>query len=104
MVQRPTNAAFEYSDATSKCDFSDGRGLDVFKCQCCSLTGEIRMVRYTPWVIAAVVVALVTFPLQAAELYWQGGSGSLTDANYTDVVNANVAPTSGDILDFGAGG
>jgi fibronectin-binding autotransporter adhesin len=62
------------------------------------------MIRYTPWVIAAVVVALVTSPLHAAELYWQGGNGTLTDANYTDVVNANVAPTSNDILDFGAGG
>lgn len=59
------------------------------------------MRRHTPWICAGVIISLVASPVQAVEKFWVGGTGNLTDAaEYTD----NVAPTSGDILDIGAGG
>src|SRR6187455_2071462 len=64
------------------------------------------MSRYTQTICSAAVVALLAAPLQATELFWQGTnvSGTLVDANYSDGVNTNLTPSSGDILDFGGGG
>ena len=53
---------------------------------------------------ATVAIATSVAPLQAANLYWKGGTGLLTDPNYTtDGVNA-VAPAAVDWLHLGLGG
>jgi hypothetical protein len=62
------------------------------------------MIRHTRWICAVIVVALAATPLLAVEKFWQGGVGNLTDNNYTDGTNTGLGPTSGDILDIGAGG
>ena len=55
---------------------------------------------------AAVAAALAasSSPVSAAELYWQAGSGNLTDPNYTDGTTPNLAPTPADNLNLGNGG
>ena len=58
-------------------------------------------------IAAAVAVGMLSSSsssLQAAELYWQGGSGALTDANYTDGVTTNLTPGGSDFLDLGENG
>jgi hypothetical protein len=62
------------------------------------------MIRYTRWICATIVVALVASPLQAIEIFWQGGTGNLGDSNYTDGTNTGLAPSAFDVLDIGAGG
>jgi hypothetical protein len=58
-------------------------------------------------VLLAAVASLPAASLQAQSgvtLYWQGGVGALTDANYTDGTLANLTPASGDVVYFGAVG
>jgi hypothetical protein len=57
-------------------------------------------------VLMAAVASLSAGSLQAqtATLYWQGGVGALTDANYTDGTLVNLAPISTDVVYFGAVG
>jgi len=62
------------------------------------------MLRYARWICTLIVVGLIASPLQAVEKFWQGGTGNLTDPNYTDGTNTGLTPASGDILDIGAGG
>jgi hypothetical protein len=53
---------------------------------------------------AAAAAVLAAAPLQAATIYWQGGSGNLISANYNDGTTSNLTPTAGDVINFGAGG
>ena len=64
------------------------------------------MSRHTRMIYAAAMFALFATPLQAVEIFWQGTgvTGNLTDPNWSDGVNTNLAPTANDILDFGGGG
>ena len=56
--------------------------------------------------LASVAAAawLAGSPLQAATIFWQGGSGGLISANYSDGTNSGLTPTSGDVVNFGNGG
>jgi hypothetical protein len=65
------------------------------------------------FVLPALLAMLVAVPLHAQQddtefpiLYWQGGTGGLTDANYTnsDGTITGAAPTSSDVIYFGDGG
>lgn len=49
---------------------------------------------------ASQLQAQTTFPT----IYWQGGTGNLTDANYTDGTLTGLAPTSADVVYVGDGG
>ncbi len=64
------------------------------------------MKRFVRFFGVAAAVALITAPIHAAELAWQGSgvSGDLLLNNYTDGTNTNLAPTSEDILDIGGNG
>ena len=53
---------------------------------------------------ATVAIAIVSPQLSATVISWQGGTGGLTDANYTDGTNPNLTPTSADDLQIGSGG
>src|SRR6476619_5906116 len=53
---------------------------------------------------AAATAALATADLKAATLAWMGGSGTLTDAHYSNGSTTNLAPGSGDVVDFGSSG
>ena len=55
---------------------------------------------------AAASAALLTSELSAATIFWQGAgvSGNLTDSNYSDGTNPNLAPTAADVVNFGGGG
>jgi len=59
-------------------------------------------------IAAATAVAmgiLSSSSMRAAEIYWQGLSGNLTDPNYTDGIANNLAPAvSGDFLNLGDSG
>jgi hypothetical protein len=65
-------------------------------------------------IIAAAVAtaaALSATQIQAATIYWQGGSAPITNSNYTtdgpavvDVTNDNLAPGASDLIRFGATG
>jgi hypothetical protein len=54
--------------------------------------------------IVIATVALATSQLKAANKFWLGGTGNLTDTNYSDGVASPVALTSGDIAFLGNGG
>ncbi len=54
------------------------------------------------WVVA--ISMLVSPQLQAADLSWQGGAGTLLDANYFDGTTMGLSPTSSDVVNFGNGG
>jgi len=56
------------------------------------------------WIFIVAIVALATPQLQAAVIFWQGGAGALTDANYSDGTNPNLAPLAADVVNFGNGG
>ncbi|MDP3939895.1 MAG: hypothetical protein Q8R92_17390, partial [Deltaproteobacteria bacterium] len=64
------------------------------------------MNRRTSLLWAAALVLSATSQLQAADLFWQGGTRILTDANYTntDGTAALSSPLPGDVINFGAGG
>ncbi|BBO35641.1 beta strand repeat-containing protein [Lacipirellula parvula] len=53
---------------------------------------------------AAALSAFVALPAQAVTLYWQGTTGTLTDASYSDGVTTGLAPTSADVAFFGNNG
>jgi hypothetical protein len=57
---------------------------------------------------ALAAVAMSSSRLSAAEVYWKGGTGNLTDANYTSDGSNSVAPNSvdadPDLVWFGFGG
>ena len=55
--------------------------------------------------MASATVGLAAPQLPAALIGWQGGTGNLTDANYsTDGTTQNLAPAAGDRLNFGNAG
>jgi fibronectin-binding autotransporter adhesin len=59
------------------------------------------------FVIAAAAVAAVTAAsASAADLFWQGGTGNLTDANYysAGAATTNNAPVAGDVVYLGEDG
>jgi hypothetical protein len=58
------------------------------------------------YLAAAVALALGASAgtSQAADLFWQGGAGNLSDSNYTDGTTTGMAPTSADNLYIGASG
>lgn len=53
---------------------------------------------------AAAATLLSAAPLQAATIFWQGGSGGLISANYSDGTNNGLTPTANDVVNFGNGG
>ena len=61
------------------------------------------MKRFIAMVYGAAIASSSVSSLFAATIYWQGGSGALISANYTGA-SANLTPTSGDVVNFGAGG
>lgn len=62
------------------------------------------MNRPTRSLAAAALVVLMTAPLPAATIFWQGGSGTLISPNYSDGTNTNLTPGTADIVNFGNGG
>jgi hypothetical protein len=59
------------------------------------------MSQYARLSAIVILVALVTTPLQAANKFWLGGTGNLTDTNYSDGITSPSAPTTSDILFLG---
>jgi hypothetical protein len=54
---------------------------------------------------AILIVALTTLKASAqTEIFWQGGAGSLTDANYSDGTNSNLSPIDTDHVFIGNDG
>src|SRR5687768_11392277 len=53
---------------------------------------------------ATVAIATSSTPLQAANVYWKGGTGLLTDPNYTTDGLDAVAPAAVDWVHLGLGG
>lgn len=53
---------------------------------------------------ATATALLAAAPLQAATIFWQGGSGGLISANYSDGTNNGLTPTAADVVNFGNGG
>src|SRR5215212_4626141 len=62
------------------------------------------MSQYARLSATMILVALVTTPSRAANKFWLGGTGNLTDTNYSDGTTSPLAPTSGDILFLGNSG
>jgi hypothetical protein len=60
--------------------------------------------RYLAWVCGAAVALSSASPLCAATIFWQGGSGDLISANYSDGTTTGLTPTSGDVVNFGMTG
>ncbi len=52
------------------------------------------MIRPASILCASLIAVLTTSQLHAVDYFWQGGPGTLTDANYYDGTNANVPPSN----------
>ena len=56
-------------------------------------------------ITCSAIVLLATSQANAqVAIYWQGGDGVLTDANYTDLTLAGLSPAPSDNVFFGGGG
>jgi len=63
------------------------------------------MNRHASFFCAATIAALITSQLQAqTPIFWQGGAGTLIDANYSDGTNANLSPGATDYVHIGLDG
>jgi hypothetical protein len=63
------------------------------------MTPKIRL-----FAITAAVLAFSSSANAQRVIFWQGGPGALTDSNYSDGTNTNLAPGSTDYLNIGNGG
>jgi hypothetical protein len=56
--------------------------------------------------LGIAAAAMIAPKIQAATIFWQGTgvSGNLTDFNYSDGTNTNLAPAAADVVNFGGGG
>jgi hypothetical protein len=61
------------------------------------------MIRFSKLTCVAIVVVFAA-EAQAINIFWQGGTGNLTDSNYSDGTNTNLAPQSTDVLFLGNSG
>src|SRR5689334_4926 len=50
------------------------------------------------------VAAIVAIDVQAADIFWVGGSGNLTDPNYSNGASTGLQPQEADILFLGSSG
>jgi hypothetical protein len=70
----------------------------------------VKILSWLSTLSAVAAIAAVGLPspssTHAAVIYWQGTgvSGNLTDPNYSDGTNTNLAPTAGDVVNFGGDG
>jgi hypothetical protein len=59
------------------------------------------MNRSNKFVYGAALAVLASTQVKAAVIFWNGGSGTLTSANYSTGAGPLVAPTSADVVNFG---
>jgi hypothetical protein len=62
------------------------------------------MNRYATLIFSAALAVLSTSQLQAAVIFWNGGSGALTATNYSTGAGPLVAPAAADVVNFGNNG
>ena len=55
-------------------------------------------------VVALVAIAGVPLQVQTRTIYWQSGTGNLTDPNYTDLTNTGLTPAADDVVYIGNSG
>lgn len=56
------------------------------------------------WFLAVTITILAASRAAAIDIFWEGGSGTLLDFNYSDGTNTGLQPQPGDVINFGNGG